>query len=354
MSHMVLSGVGAGRGAGATGRGAMAAPSTASNFSPLRSPAGHLMDWERRFDGGIMRWKRLARRVPAPPADEVSYRRSGMAAPPSSPSKPTAAAFWWGKASCAHADADATHAASNTMAADGADEGAAARKQSSKFLAEANADDESQASADGQPHDTAVNRSARPAHYGLMNLEPGLDPASAATGSLVAPPNDSGTSGTQRPAAERVPTADARSRGRALPSALGARGGAGARGMSFLPTKAIPSAPPPLEQRPSGGRVYRRERGASLPTKARICHGPAASTAGWAPLRGRGHRKAGRHATLRTALLGALGFPSPSAQRAQLAEAAPAAPGVCPHGLAAKQGGRASAGRSCHLLHDGR
>ena len=253
MSHMVLSGVrGAGRGAGATGRGAMAAPSTASNFSPLRSPAGHLMDWERRFDGGIMRWKRLARRVPAPPADEVSYRRSGMAAPPSSPSKPTAAAFWWGKASCAHADADATHAASNTMAADGADEGAAARKQSSKFLAEANADDESQASADGQPHDTAVNRSARPAHYGLMNLEPGLDPASAATGSLVAPPNDSGTSGTQRPAAERVPTADARSRGRPLPSALGARGGAGARGMSFLPTKAIPSAPPPLEQRPSG------------------------------------------------------------------------------------------------------
>ena len=32
-------------------------------FSPLRSPAGRLMDWERRFDDGIMTWKRLSRRI---------------------------------------------------------------------------------------------------------------------------------------------------------------------------------------------------------------------------------------------------------------------------------------------------
>ena len=31
-------------------------------FSPARSPAGHLMDWERRFDDGTLNWKRIGRR----------------------------------------------------------------------------------------------------------------------------------------------------------------------------------------------------------------------------------------------------------------------------------------------------
>jgi hypothetical protein len=36
---------------------------TKFSFSPARSPAGQLMDWERRVEGGQMRWKRLERRL---------------------------------------------------------------------------------------------------------------------------------------------------------------------------------------------------------------------------------------------------------------------------------------------------
>ena len=38
-----------------------------SEFAPARSAAGLLMDWEQRWDEGVMRWKRLGRRIPPPP-----------------------------------------------------------------------------------------------------------------------------------------------------------------------------------------------------------------------------------------------------------------------------------------------
>jgi len=35
-----------------------------SEFAPARSAAGLLMDWEQRWEDGVMRWKRLGRRIP--------------------------------------------------------------------------------------------------------------------------------------------------------------------------------------------------------------------------------------------------------------------------------------------------
>mgnify|MGYP006154408217 CR=1 FL=1 len=98
--------------------GALRQPKLESGFSPARSPAGNLMDWERRFDGGVMTWKRVGRRrlpgggggeqrpppgdstatLPAPPwygtppPDTASGEGSFMSAKPPAPALPPAVA----------------------------------------------------------------------------------------------------------------------------------------------------------------------------------------------------------------------------------------------------------------------